>query len=51
MSRGPFVLATNSGPGRVALYRCLAGDGRHFISNQANCEGDKVDTLLGYGFQ
>jgi len=48
VSRGPFVLATNAGPGRIALYRCLAGDGRHFISNQANCEGDKVDTLLGY---
>jgi hypothetical protein len=36
-------------PGTVALYRCLlAGNGDHFISTDAHCEGQVREQLLGY---
>jgi hypothetical protein len=36
-------------PGSVALHRCLnVGNGDHFISTQANCEGHRTEGLLGH---
>ncbi len=31
-----------------AIYRCLTTDGDHFVANQSDCEGTKVEGLLGY---
>lgn len=31
----------------VGIYRCSTADG-HFVSKDANCEGHKMDTFLGY---
>ncbi len=42
----PFQLFTEPGPGRVALYRCLAAG--HFFSPDAGCEGQVQEGLLGY---
>jgi hypothetical protein len=47
-TRGPFVIATNPGPNRVALYRCITSDSLHFFSTDVACEGDKMESILGY---
>jgi hypothetical protein len=41
---------TENGPGRTALYRCYvpSGSGDHFVSTAANCEGQRLESLLGY---
>lgn len=50
-AQGPFLMyGPNSGAGsdRVAIYRCITAAGGHFFSPQSNCEGQKVEALLGY---
>lgn len=32
----------------TALYRCLTSAGTHFFSTDAQCEGDKMESVLGY---
>jgi hypothetical protein len=48
---GPVgAIWTSPAPGTVALYRCRVGAGKdHFVSPAANCEGQIVESLLGYG--
>lgn len=35
-------------PTDVALYRCITSDKKHFFSLDANCEGTKTESRLGY---
>jgi cysteine-rich repeat protein len=48
---GPVGYAwTSQAPGTVALYRCRVGATAkdHFVSTAANCEGQVVESMLGY---
>jgi hypothetical protein len=48
---GPVGYAwTSQAPGTVALYRCRVGATAkdHFVSPAANCEGQIVESMLGY---
>ncbi|MBM4373783.1 MAG: hypothetical protein FJ095_01770 [Deltaproteobacteria bacterium] len=47
---GPVGYAyVNAEPGTVPLYRCRVGAGvDHFISSNPTCEGQTVESLLGY---
>lgn len=49
---GPVgYIQNNPTAGATALYRCrVAGNGDHFVSNAANCEGQVMEQLLGYVF-
>jgi hypothetical protein len=39
---------TEQQPNTIALYRCLVPTTDHFISSNPTCEGQQVETLLGY---
>ena len=43
-----FRVYADGAAGRAALYRCRVSDGHHFLSTQADCEGQVVEGPLGY---
>lgn len=44
-----FQVSTNAEAQTTGLYRCrIKNTSFHFLSNQANCEGQTVEGLLGY---
>ena len=47
---GPMgYVYTNYVQDSVEIYRCLViGNGDHFVSNDKNCEGNKVEMFIGY---
>jgi hypothetical protein len=45
---GPFVLYSQGGAGRAALYRCITTASAHFYSLDPACEGQRVEYALGY---
>lgn len=47
-ARGPFLLFSQEGTSREALYRCI-GTSVHFFSSDKDCEGaGKMESLLGW---
>ncbi|MEM6991008.1 MAG: hypothetical protein AAF721_10935 [Myxococcota bacterium] len=34
--------------GLVGWYRCLKGNGKHFYTTSSTCEGQTVESLMGY---
>ncbi len=52
-SMGPMgYLYTSQQPGTSAVYRCyVPGNGSHFISSDANCEGQTKESLVGYAIK
>lgn len=47
-ARGPFIVFSQNGTDRVALYRCMRTEA-HFFSQDKTCEGaGKMEILLGW---
>ena len=50
-ARGPFLLQAADTPaaGALAVHRCIAHNGRHFIAGDAACLGEgKSESVLGF---
>lgn len=45
---GPFLLFNTSLPDTRSLYRCITPETKHFMSTDAQCEGAKTESLMGY---
>lgn len=47
-----FRILKNETPGTAGPYRCrastIAADDHHFTTKTANCDGNKMEALLGY---